>query len=418
MDEEQVTKDILDAKVQLEVPDTYAVSLTNPLSYFRFRIVPNLELNGFDRSLGSLQIHPECDHFIECALSTNDFEMFEQILWLIKDENNLYTRRALIKKYIRVCCCVTDDAVNNSVDHLLTYLHQNFENTWQFDIGLLFDLLHDAGANVEKLITLLEDVKITEILNDVQLKSKLNYDDQTISKASTNQILNSIKRVFRIVLSLAFFQVERLNSTLSNDNHLFLFLLGFYLQLDKRFQDLDIIHLARRLMVNGLSSLTSTYWNEKRDLLVECLYTLSSKNIYIIELFLKTNERTVRVRTQLGLLHLKRLVNMIEHERKSEATIIGEIIADKLNPRLFERQTDFIDCVRLLGDIIDSYPHSQQIDYLAKLYDKIHPYSRAGHEKLFTHEQHLILFDDCQRWATMLRSCPNENDFQKHLKPK
>ncbi|CAF5215608.1 unnamed protein product [Rotaria magnacalcarata] len=134
--------------------------------------------------------------------------MFEQILWLIKDENNLYTRRALIKKYIRVCCCVTDEAVNNSVDHLLAYLHQNFENTWQFDIGLLFDLLHDAGSNVEKLITLLEDVKITEILNDVQLKSKLNYDDQTISKASTNQILNSIKRVFRIVLSLAFFQIE------------------------------------------------------------------------------------------------------------------------------------------------------------------------------------------------------------------
>ncbi|CAF4078724.1 unnamed protein product, partial [Rotaria magnacalcarata] len=56
MDEEQVTKDILDAKAQLEVPDTYATSLTNPLSYFRFRIVPNLELNGFDRSLGSLQI--------------------------------------------------------------------------------------------------------------------------------------------------------------------------------------------------------------------------------------------------------------------------------------------------------------------------------------------------------------------------
>ncbi|CAF4780163.1 unnamed protein product, partial [Rotaria magnacalcarata] len=55
----------------------------------------------------------------------------------------------------------------------------------------------------------------------------------------------------------------RLNSTLSNDNHLFLFLLGFYLQLDRRFQDLDNVHLARRLMVNGLSSLTSTYWNEK-----------------------------------------------------------------------------------------------------------------------------------------------------------
>jgi hypothetical protein len=40
--------------------------------------------------------------------------------------------------------------------------------------------------------------------------------------------------------------------------------------------------------------------------------------------------------------------------------IIDEIIKDKLNPRLFDRQVDFIDCVRLLGDIIDSYPYDQQ----------------------------------------------------------
>ena len=33
----------------------------------------------------------------------SDFEMFEQVLWLIKDENDQYTRRALIGKYIRVC---------------------------------------------------------------------------------------------------------------------------------------------------------------------------------------------------------------------------------------------------------------------------------------------------------------------------
>ena len=39
----------------------------------------------------------------------------------------------------------------------------------------------------------------------------------------------------------------RLTSTLTNDNYLFLFLLGFYLQLDKRYQDINIIHLARRL---------------------------------------------------------------------------------------------------------------------------------------------------------------------------
>jgi hypothetical protein len=43
--------------------------------------------------------------------------------------------------------------------------------------------------------------------------------------------------------------------------------------------------------------------------------------------------------------------------------ILDEIITNKLNPRLFDRQrqTDFIDCVRLLGDIIDSYPYDQQI---------------------------------------------------------
>jgi hypothetical protein len=69
---------------------------------------------------------------------------------------------------------------------------------------------------------------------------------------------------------------------------------------------------------------------------------------------------------------------MIEHEKKSEvrkrkknvfifidyylkAMIIDEIITNKLNPRLFDRQIDFIDCVRLLGDIIDSYPYDQQI---------------------------------------------------------
>lgn len=43
----------------------------------------------------------------------------------------------------------------------------------------------------------------------VQLKSKLNYDDKTKSKASTNQIINSIKRVFRIILSLGYFQLEK-----------------------------------------------------------------------------------------------------------------------------------------------------------------------------------------------------------------
>lgn len=41
--------------------------------------------------------------------------------------------------------------------------------------------------------------------------------------------------------------------------------------------------------------------------------------------------------------------------------IMEEIIANKLNPRLFEDKNDFIDCVRLLGDIIDSYTYDQQI---------------------------------------------------------
>jgi len=44
-----------------------------------------------------------------------------------------------------------------------------------------------------------------------------------------------------------------------------------------------------------------------------------------------------------------------------KAMIIEEIIKTKLDPRLFERQGDFLDCVRLLADIIDSYPYDQQI---------------------------------------------------------
>lgn len=65
--------------------------------------------------------------------------------------------------------------------------------------------------------------------------------------------------VRKMISSLNF----RLNSTLSSDNYIFLFLLAFYLQLDRRFQDLNTIHLARRLMVNSLTLLPSTDWNEK-----------------------------------------------------------------------------------------------------------------------------------------------------------
>ncbi|CAF1057703.1 unnamed protein product [Adineta steineri] len=417
--EEQVRQEILDARAQLQTQDSQSSVEANPLSHFRCRIVPNLNFNGFDKPISNTSnISHEWDHIIKCVLTTNDFEMFKEALWFIKNEDNLYSRRALIIEYIRVCCCLTDDAVNDAVDHLLEYLHQDIEATWQYDIGFLFDLLHNAGVNVEKLSSLLGDVEVKELLNDIQLKSKLNYYESTNSKASANQITNSIKRVFRIVLSLGYFQIENSKPILSNDNYLFLILLGFYLQLDKRFQDINIIHIARRLMVNALTLLSATYWNEKRDLLVECLYTLSSKNVYIVELFLKTNERTVRIRTQLALLHLKRLVNMTEHGKKSEAMVIDEIIQNKLNPRLFERQIDFIDCVRLLGDIVDSYPIDQQIQSIRKLHNAIQPYTKTTHEKLLTDEHVLILYDDWQRWATMLKPYSIDNDSQKRLKRK
>ena len=48
-------------------------------------------------------------------------------------------------------------------------------------------------------------------------------------------------------------------------------------------------------------------------------------------------------------------------DRRFQAAIIDEIIREKLHPRLFERQSDFIDSVRLLADIIDCYPSEQQI---------------------------------------------------------
>jgi hypothetical protein len=48
-----------------------------------------------------------------------------------------------------------------------------------------------------------------EFLFSVQLISKFNYEDRTESKATTNQIVNAIKRVFRIILSLGYFQVEK-----------------------------------------------------------------------------------------------------------------------------------------------------------------------------------------------------------------
>lgn len=44
-----------------------------------------------------------------------------------------------------------------------------------------------------------------------------------------------------------------------------------------------------------------------------------------------------------------------------QSAILDEIIEEKLDPHRFERSSDFIDSVRLLSDIVDSYPYEQQI---------------------------------------------------------
>ena len=41
--------------------------------------------------------------------------------------------------------------------------------------------------------------------------------------------------------------------------------------------------------------------------------------------------------------------------------MLEDIIQNRVDPRRFAKQTDFIDCVRLLADIIDSYPYDKQI---------------------------------------------------------
>ena len=43
----------------------------------------------------------------------------------------------------------------------------------------------------------------------VELQWKLNNEDLTTSSVSSNEIVESIRRVFRVVLSLSFFQVEK-----------------------------------------------------------------------------------------------------------------------------------------------------------------------------------------------------------------
>lgn len=88
----------------LQSSDLNSSITTNPLSHFRYRLVPSLDLNDFDNySIESSNIHPECEEILKCSLVDKDFDMFEQVLWLIKDEKNQYTRKALIMKYISLC---------------------------------------------------------------------------------------------------------------------------------------------------------------------------------------------------------------------------------------------------------------------------------------------------------------------------
>jgi len=63
-----------------------------------------LQCNGFDRySTESSNIHRECEEILKYSLDDHDYEMFEQVLWLIKDVKDQYTRKALIMKYISLC---------------------------------------------------------------------------------------------------------------------------------------------------------------------------------------------------------------------------------------------------------------------------------------------------------------------------
>lgn len=122
MDEQDIQQEILNAKAQLEVgwmflkyekfycleflqlSDVQSSTSTNPLSNFRYNLIPDLDLNGFDKySVEPSNIHSECEEILKCSLQDKDFEMFEQVLWMIKDEKNQYTRKALIMKYISLC---------------------------------------------------------------------------------------------------------------------------------------------------------------------------------------------------------------------------------------------------------------------------------------------------------------------------
>lgn len=84
-------------------------------------------------------------------------------------------------------------------------------------------------------------------------------------------------------MGVLFDYLFRLTPILSNDNYFFLFLLGFYLQLDRRFQDMNVIHLARRLMVKTLNLFSMEYWNEKVCFLI--LSLIDKISIYSSEIY-------------------------------------------------------------------------------------------------------------------------------------
>lgn len=111
----------------LQSSDVHSSASTNPLSHFRFRLIPNLQSNGFDQyTLDSSDIHSECEEILKCSIMQHDFEMFEETLWLITDEKDQYTRKALIMKYIRLCSwrmlrrCPSIESFSFKVVRLLT----------------------------------------------------------------------------------------------------------------------------------------------------------------------------------------------------------------------------------------------------------------------------------------------------------
>ena len=56
----------------LQTADSHSTASANPLSYFRSRIIPNLQLNGFEKfSFHTSQIDNECEEILKHALITH-----------------------------------------------------------------------------------------------------------------------------------------------------------------------------------------------------------------------------------------------------------------------------------------------------------------------------------------------------------